>query len=216
MDMEQRIRGEIERRALGGDLERAASLLGYAKEVGLCLSPPDLFERELSLDPLAGHFYRCRARVKWRADLREEALVDMTRALLVAQAEERLLEEVGLIRDAASVEPLASWARHALASIYHRLDGTPDSEWRHLVAARDGSDDVAVHVRMAEVRRDRGDEGEVAALSAVLEQAPGWLDGWLRLIVARTRSGDELGAHRALEQLQGEVHPRHAAVPRRR
>src|SRR5271169_1012179 len=104
MSMERRILEEIERRALGGDLERAASLLGYAKEVGLCLSPPDLFERELSIDPLAGHFYRCRARVKWRADLREEALVDMTRALLVSEDEELLLQEAGLVREAAATE----------------------------------------------------------------------------------------------------------------
>ena len=95
MDVQNRIFAEIECRALGGDLDRAANLLGYAKEVGLCLSPPDLFERELAVDPLAGHFYRCRARIKWRSDLREEALVDMTRALLVARDEELLVLEAG-------------------------------------------------------------------------------------------------------------------------
>ncbi len=202
MDVQNRIFAEIECRALGGDLDRAANLLGYAKEVGLCLSPPDLFERELAVDPLAGHFYRCRARIKWRADLREEALVDMTRALLVAQDEEILVLEAGRVREVAASVELASWVRHAIEAVFHRLDGTPDSEWRHLVAASDGSDDVAVHARMAELRRGEGSELEVRALSAVLEQAPSWLDGWLRLIVARTRSGDQLGAHRALEQLQ--------------
>ncbi len=201
MDTENRILAEIERRALGGDLDRSANLLGYAKEVGLCLSPPDMFERELAIDPLAGHFYRCRARVKWRADLREEALVDMTRALLVAEDEEFLLEEAGRVRAVAAGETLPSWACEALEAVFHRLDGTPDSEWRHLVAAQEGSDDVAVYVRMAEARHGSGDELEVSALDGVLDQAPGWVEGWLRLIVARARVGDELGAHRALEGL---------------
>ena len=201
METENQILAEIERRALGGDLDRAADLLGYAKEVGLCLSPPDMFERELAIDPLAGHFYRCRARVKWQAELREEAVVDMTRALLVSQDEELLLEEAGALRTVAASVTFSSWANEALESIFHRLDGTPDSEWRHLVAAQEGSDDVAVYVRMAELRRDSGDELEVSALNGVLDQAPGWVEGWLRLIVARTRVGDELGAHRALDGL---------------
>jgi hypothetical protein len=55
---------------------------------------------------------------------------------------------------------------------------------------------------MAELRRGLGDLLEVAALTAAVDLAPGWLDGWLRLIVALMRSGDELGAHRALEALQ--------------
>src|SRR5580658_1105910 len=105
----------------------------------------------------------------------------------------------GLVRTAAATEALAPWARAALEAVFHRLDGTRDSEWRHLVEARDGSDDVAVHVRMAQLRRGLGDELEVPALAAAVELAPLWLDGWLRLIVAQMRIGDELGAHRALE-----------------
>ncbi len=211
MEVEKRILLEIERRAIAGDLERAANLLGYAKEVGLCVSSPDMFEQELAVDPLAGQFYRLRARVKWRAELREEALVDMTRALLVCDDEAFLFDQAGNVREQATDVPLAPWARHALASVCHRLEGTPDSEWRHLVLARDASDDVAVHVRMAENRRGAADEAEIAALGAALEQAPGWLEGSLRLIVARTRVGDEIGAHRALENLSVCAERRRAA-----
>ena len=201
MEVENRILLEIERRANAGDLERAASLLGYAKEVGLCLSPPDMFERELDADPLARRIYECRAHVKWRAGLREEALVDMTRALLVCGDEELLFDEVAKVREHATDVPLAPWTRHVFASVYHRLDRTPEREWRHLVLARDASDDMAVHVRMAEHRRGSADEAEIAALGAALEQVPGWLEGWLRLTVARARAGDEIGARRAVERL---------------
>ncbi len=211
MEIEKRILLEIERRAVAGDLERAANLLGYAKEVGLCLSPPDMFERELAIDPLAGQLYRCRARVKWRAGLREEALVDMTRALLVCDDEEFLFDQVGNVREHATDVALAPWARHGLASVYQRLVGTPDREWSHLVLARDASDDVAVHVRMAEHRRGAGDDAEIGALSAALEQVPEWLEGSLRLIVARSRAGDEVGAHRALERLSSCAQRRRAA-----
>jgi hypothetical protein len=190
---------------IAGDLERAANLLGYAKEIGLCLSPPDLFERELAVDPFGAQFYRCRARVKCRAGLREEALVDMTRMLLVCDDEDLLFDQAGTVRQHATDVPLAPWARHALASIYQRLDGAPNAEWRHLVLARDASDDVAVHARMAEHRRGTGGKAEIVALTAVTEQAPGWLEGWLRLSVARTRAGDEVGAHRTIESLSERV-----------
>ncbi len=89
-NLEQQILTEIEQRALGEDFERAGRLLGYAKEIGLCVSPPDILERQLAEDPLAAELYRCRARVKLRAELREEAVVDMTGALLVCEDAESI------------------------------------------------------------------------------------------------------------------------------
>jgi hypothetical protein len=200
--LEQQILAEIEQRALADDLDRAGRLLGYAKEIGLCVSPPDLFERQLAEDPLADPTYRCRARVKLRAELREEAVVDMTRALLVCEDAQRILLETSWVRLLASIVSVPKWVGSALDAVFHRLDGTKHSEWRHLVRARDASDDVAVHVRMAQLRRDERSDLEACALSSVLERAPGWVEGWLRLIVARAHTGDELGAFRALEQLR--------------
>jgi hypothetical protein len=201
-NLEQQILAEIELRALGGDVDRAAKLLGYAKEIGLCVSPPDLFERQLSEDPLAEHLYWCRARVKLRAGLGEEAVVDAVRALLVSEDVESLLEQTRWVRVLVAVHSVPKWVESALEAVFHRLDGTRHSEWQHLVRAREASDDVAVHVRMAQVRRDERSELEASALGSVLERASGWVEGWLRLIVARTHTGDELGAFRALEQLR--------------
>ena len=202
MDMERRILSEIERRALRGEVERAGYLLGYAKEIGLCLSPPDIFERELALDPLAAGLYRTRACVKHRAELREEAAVDMTRALLVCEDVDALLEEARYVRAVVRLNSVPPWVNAALESVAHRLDGTRASEWRHLVAARVGSDDVAVLVRMAQLRRGEGSTLEVSTLGSVLERAPEWLEGWLRMVVAQSRTGDEVAAYRALERLQ--------------
>jgi hypothetical protein len=201
-NMERHIRAEIERRALAGDIERAANLLGYAKEVGLCLSPPDLFERELSVDPLAACLYQCRARVKFRARLTEEAVVDTTRALLVDEDVKVVLEVSPHVHALARVIPVPPWVNAALESVRHRLDGTKASEWRHLVLARERSDDVAVHVRMAQLRRGEGSELEVSTLSSVLESASAWFEGWLRVVVVRSRTGDERGAQQALERLR--------------
>ena len=186
-DLEKRILAEIERRALGGDLERAACLLGYAKEIGLCVSTPDLFERQLGENPLADGLYFCRARVKLKAQLREEAVVDLARGLLVCGDVKVLLETTPWVGMLAAAVPTPAWVKSALESIRHRLDGTRASEWRHLVLARDGSDDVAVHVRMAQLRQNEGGDLEVSAMSAVHARAPRWLEGWLRLVVVRAR-----------------------------
>jgi hypothetical protein len=149
MNLEERLREEIERRARAGDLERAARLLGYAKEVGLCVSEPEIFERELAADPFAGHLYRCRARIKWRAGLREESVGDMARALLVCDV---FLDELGRVREVAESIPVAPWVRDAIESVVHRVRGERTAEWRRLLAARDQSTDMAVHVRIAQVQ----------------------------------------------------------------